>query len=53
VEKVLDRAKFWRRTPELTFKELELACRTYFVKNIGYVDYDVVEEEPQTADGDF
>jgi len=53
VEIVLDRAKFWRRAPELTFKELELACHTYFVKNIGYVDYDVVEKEPQTADADI
>lgn len=49
VEKVLDRAKFWRRAPELTFKELELACSTYFVKNIGYVDYDEVKKEPQTV----
>ena len=50
---MLDRAKFWRRAPELTFKELDLACRTYFVKNIGYVDYDVVEAEPQNADADI
>ncbi|MGP8051767.1 MAG: ATPase [Desulfobaccales bacterium] len=50
VEKVLDRAKFWRRAPELTFKELDLACSTYFVKNIGYVDYDEVKRESQTAD---
>ncbi|MFZ0052097.1 MAG: hypothetical protein WAK96_09990 [Desulfobaccales bacterium] len=49
VEKVLDRAKFWRRAPELTFKELELAGSTYFVKHIGYVDYDEVEKEPQTV----
>jgi REP element-mobilizing transposase RayT len=49
VEKVLDRAKFWRRAPELTFKELDLACRTYFVKHMGYVDYDEVEKEPQTV----
>ena len=29
--------------------ERELACRTYFVKHIGYVDYDEVEKEPQTV----
>ncbi len=53
VEKVLDRAKFWQRAPELSFKELDLACRTYFVKNIGYVDYDVVEADSPTAAADI
>jgi hypothetical protein len=39
--------------PELTFKELDLACRTYFVKHIGYVDYDEAKREPQPAGVDI
>ncbi len=48
IEKLLDRAKFWEKVPQLTYKELDAACHTYFFKSLGVTDYDKSEEPKLT-----
>jgi hypothetical protein len=48
VEKLLDRAKFRGETPQLTYKDLNLACETYFIKDSEVYDYDKTINEPMT-----
>jgi hypothetical protein len=48
VEKLLDRAKFKGVTPQLTYKDLNLACQTYFIKDAGVYDYDKASHEQLT-----
>jgi hypothetical protein len=40
LEKLLDRANFLERTPQVTYENLDLACQTYFIKSMGIVDFD-------------
>jgi hypothetical protein len=42
VEKLLDRAKFQGKTPQLTYQDLDLACQTYFIRSLGHIDYDKI-----------
>jgi hypothetical protein len=44
LENLVDRAKFLRRVPELTFEDLDLACENYFIKSSNIKDYDQQEE---------
>jgi hypothetical protein len=45
IEKLIDRAKFLEKAPQLTYKDLDLACQTYFIRNFGNIDYDKVSME--------
>jgi hypothetical protein len=47
IEKLLDRANFWEKTPQLTYEDLDLACQTYFIKSLGIGDFDEVGEDTQ------
>jgi hypothetical protein len=47
LEKLLDRANFLEKTPQLTYEDLDLACQTYFIKSMGIVDFDKASEEPK------
>ena len=47
VEKLLDRANFLEKTPQLTYEDLDLACQTYFIKSLGIIDFDEASEDPK------
>ncbi len=46
IEKIRDRARFKMRVPQLTQQELDFACQSYFIRNLGNTDYDKMEEAP-------
>jgi len=46
IEKLLDRARFFRQVPQLTYQDLALACQSYFIKSMGILDYDETGKEP-------
>jgi hypothetical protein len=48
LEKLLDRANFLEKTPELTYEDLDLACQTYFIKSLGITDFDQVSVDLET-----
>jgi hypothetical protein len=42
IEKLIDRAKFRGEAPQLNYQNLDSACQTYFIKNLGNIDYDQI-----------
>ena len=40
VENLIDRARFLKMVPELTFEDLDMACENYFIKDSNIRDYD-------------
>jgi hypothetical protein len=50
LEKLLDRANFLEKTPQLTYEDLDLACQTYFIKSMGIVDFDQASSDTKPID---
>ncbi len=47
IETLVDLARFMGRTPELTVKDLDYACQSYFVQPTVYTDYDSMANRPE------